>query len=80
MARSKSKPRRNSKAKRRLKFSRYTGGKGVTFQDEPSVKCSTPNVGRFTSKELSNGQQKIARGLSSGGRSSFPSKGEPYRI
>jgi len=80
MARSKSKPRKNGSAKRRLKFSRFTGGKGCTFRDEPAVKCSTPNVGRFTSKELPNGQQKIARGVSSGGRSSFPSKGEPYRI
>lgn len=80
MARTKSKPRKNSKAKRRLKFSRFTGGKGVTLQDEPAIKCSTPNVGYFTSTQLSNGQAKIARGTPSGGRSSFPSKGEPYRI
>lgn len=74
------KPRKNTKTKRRLKFSRYTGGKGCTFQNEPAVKCSTPNTGSFSTKELPNGQQKIAKGMRSGGRSSFPRKGEPYRI
>lgn len=51
--------------KRRHKFSRFTGGTGCTFSNEASIKCSIPNSGTLT------------KGKS---RSSFPRKGEPYRI